>query len=66
MGLDKNSLTAPRPTVGPTGPHGAPAPMEHRSKRPTAEDERRLDAAIAALNAFDATHGAFADEHTAF
>lgn len=66
MGLDKNSLTAPRPTVGPTGPYGGAVPMEHRSKRPAADDERRLDAAIAALNAFDATHGAFADEHTAF
>ncbi|PWC39541.1 type II toxin-antitoxin system CcdA family antitoxin [Azospirillum sp. TSO35-2] len=28
-----------------------------------AERERRLDATIAALNAFDDTHGSFADEH---
>lgn len=66
MGLEKGNLTAPRPGAGQAGPHDAATPVEHPPQESLAERERRLDAAIAALNAFDAQYGAFADEHAAF
>lgn len=58
----KGSVTVQCSVAG----HGVVTPAETRRDELAAERERRLDATIAALNAFEAQYGSFADEHAAF